>query len=335
MSKILFFFLFLIVCIPAFAQETNCSDGVDNDGDGLVDCYDSDCDSDVACNPTSCLDGAIGVSGSGCGCLGGCDLTAYGGPDCGGGVGGNCDAGYQSMSVLIFVPDGCTYTVDAVMEPRPGCSASGADGSCATCDAMKVDVQGGGKPMLFGGSNSSLSDNYTLTGPGYIEVSGSANRADEIISYTITPSGGTCPNCQSVLPIDLKYFSAERVENNVHVNWFVSGNLNVDYYAVERSIDGTNFSPLGYMNTNNNSSNKKQYTVVDSEPINDQVSYYRLIQYDNDGYRDISKIISVKPLQSIEVVGYYNSLGQKVPPETSGIVIIRYSDGSLERRYQP
>lgn len=31
--------------------ETNCSDQIDNDGDGLTDCEDLDCSSDVACQP--------------------------------------------------------------------------------------------------------------------------------------------------------------------------------------------------------------------------------------------------------------------------------------------
>jgi len=29
--------------------ETSCNDGVDNDGDGLVDCNDPDCDADTNC----------------------------------------------------------------------------------------------------------------------------------------------------------------------------------------------------------------------------------------------------------------------------------------------
>ena len=39
------FLFFLALVLPATlpAQETNCGDGVDNDGDGLIDCFDSDC----------------------------------------------------------------------------------------------------------------------------------------------------------------------------------------------------------------------------------------------------------------------------------------------------
>ncbi|RMG71262.1 MAG: T9SS C-terminal target domain-containing protein [Bacteroidetes bacterium] len=34
---------------PAMAQETSCNDGIDNDGDGLIDCYDPDCGGTEAC----------------------------------------------------------------------------------------------------------------------------------------------------------------------------------------------------------------------------------------------------------------------------------------------
>lgn len=187
------------------------------------------------------------------------------------------------MSTHIFVPDGCIYTVDAVMEQRPGCSASGADGTCATCDAMKVDIQGGGKPKQIGGSNSSLSDSYTLAGLGYIEVSGSANRADEIITWTITFSGPTCPNCQSTLPVRLNHFEANRKGNTVNLSWATSSENHSDYFEVERSIDGGFFEHIGYVNTSGSSSIYHQYTLVDGDPVNDITSYYRLKQIDQDG----------------------------------------------------
>ena len=39
---IVLLFLFLIP-ITSFTQESNCSDGIDNDGDGFIDCYDDNC----------------------------------------------------------------------------------------------------------------------------------------------------------------------------------------------------------------------------------------------------------------------------------------------------
>lgn len=316
--------------------ESNCSDGIDNDGDGLVDCDDPDCNADPACAPLGCVDGTLSITGPGCGCLGGCDLTSFGGPNCGGGVGGDCNAGYQNMSTTIFVPDGCTFTVVAVMEPRPGCSTAGADGSCATCDALKVDAQGGVKPMQSGGSNSSISDSYTLTGPGNIVVSGSANRADEIITYTVSSSGPTCPNCQSTLPVELRDFHAQRKsEKSVLLSWATSFERNSDYFLVERSTDGEFFEMIGAANALQTSSQFHQYNLMDSKPINHKISYYRLKQVDLDGNYTYSSIVSVKPLEQIKIIGYYNALGQEIPQNSKGVVIVRYSDGTTERKYNP
>ena len=41
--------LSLFSCLPS--PEFNCSDGLDDDGDGLVDCNDPDCARDAACEP--------------------------------------------------------------------------------------------------------------------------------------------------------------------------------------------------------------------------------------------------------------------------------------------
>ena len=50
LSKILSFLLFFIFSInQTFGQETDCSNGLDDDGDNFVDCYDSDCAGDNAC----------------------------------------------------------------------------------------------------------------------------------------------------------------------------------------------------------------------------------------------------------------------------------------------
>ena len=40
----------LLVPAGAWAFEFNCTDGVDDDCDGYVDCDDCDCDTDAACS---------------------------------------------------------------------------------------------------------------------------------------------------------------------------------------------------------------------------------------------------------------------------------------------
>ncbi len=141
----------------------------------------SSCDFTVTNAPIS---GSLGVSGAGCGCLSGCNLSTFNGPNCGAGILSDCSAGYQTMSTDISVPAGCTYKVTASMKKWTNCSASGADGSGG--DKLKVDILAGGKSFQIGASNADIEDSYTLTGPGTIRVSGEANRADEIITYKIT-----------------------------------------------------------------------------------------------------------------------------------------------------
>src|SRR5690606_16418899 len=99
-----------------------------------------------------------------------------------------------------------------------GCSASGADGSCQTCDVVKVDIVGGVKSYQQGGSNASLIDSYTLVGPGTIRISGRANRADEIITWSVTSGPATCPDCSSILSVELVEFNASMNFENRSVN---------------------------------------------------------------------------------------------------------------------
>jgi len=275
-----------------------------------------------------CPSGSIGVTGAGCGCASGCDLTAVGGPDCGSGVSGNCNAGYVPMVLDIPVPGGCEFTVQAQMELRTGCSASGADGNCSTCDALKVDVIAGVKPMQFGASNSSLSDSYTLIGPGTIRISGSANRSDEIITYQVTSTGATCFDCSSTLPIELAHFSAERMDKYVQLTWGTESEVNNNYFTIEQSLNGHDFSPIGYVNGAGNSAKPIAYKLIDNSPEMEVVSYYRLKQTDYDGAFSYADISAVPPFKRAKVIGYFNAMGQEVKSQTKGLLIIRYEDGS-------
>ncbi|HEY5918095.1 MAG TPA: hypothetical protein VIU13_11860, partial [Chryseolinea sp.] len=49
MKRFLLVFLFFASAWNAFAQESNCGNGVDDDGDGFIDCFDSNCANSVSC----------------------------------------------------------------------------------------------------------------------------------------------------------------------------------------------------------------------------------------------------------------------------------------------
>jgi hypothetical protein len=224
--------------------------------------------------------GTLAVSGAGCGCISGCNLAQWGGGNCGGGVTGDCTAGYQAMSRDIVVPSGCTYTVSATMQLRgTACTASGADGNCQTCDRVKVDIVGGAKSFQQGASNSTLTDSYSLVGPGTIRVSGGANRADEIITYSVNIP---CVCLPIILPIELGDFIVVKDGENAKLEWMTYSERDNAYFTVEKSTDGINWEVLYVMNGQGNSTSPYYYTLIDTSPY-DGITYYKLSQTDFNG----------------------------------------------------
>ncbi|MCW8896664.1 MAG: T9SS type A sorting domain-containing protein [Flavobacteriales bacterium] len=242
-----------------------------------------------------CSSGAIYVSGSGCGCIGGCDLTPLGGPNCGSGTSGNCDAGHQTMSTTFEVPGGCDVRITAEMKNRTSpCTASGADGSSTSGDRLRIrNAAGGTPPWQIGGSNASLFDQMTVTGPATIIIEGAANRSDEIITYTIEDVG-SC-NCSQILPIELLDFSGEIYDDISNVlKWATLTEVNNDYFTLERSTDAINFETIAVIPGSGNSSTFMNYNFIDVLP-NKQIPtyYYRLKQTDFNGKFEYFDMVAI------------------------------------------
>ncbi len=242
-----------------------------------------------------CSSGAIYVSGSGCGCIGGCDLTALGGPNCGSGTSGNCDAGHQTMSTTFEVPGGCDVRITAEMKNRTSpCTASGADGSSTSGDRLRIrNAAGGTPPWQIGGSNASLFDQMTVTGPATIIIEGAANRSDEIITYTIEDVG-SC-NCSQILPVELLDFSGEIYDENSNVlKWATLTEINNDYFTLERSTDAINFETIAIISGSGNSSTIMNYNFIDILPKEQILTYYyRLKQTDFNGKSEYFDIVAI------------------------------------------
>ncbi|MGZ4060627.1 MAG: hypothetical protein ACXVPU_16450 [Bacteroidia bacterium] len=277
--------------------------------------------------------GVLAVSGSGCGCLAGCNLVYSGGSaNCGAGVSGDCTIGYQNMSTNISIPTGCTFKVIAEMKPRNySCSSSGADGSCQGCDNVKVDILGGSKTYQQGGSNSSITDNYTTAGPATIVVSGSANRADEIITYSIQATPCNC--ILNILPVELAGFNAKRNKRSVELTWTTMTEVNNKYFTIERSQEGTLWDIINVVPGRGNATTPYNYKIYDSSPL-EGISYYRLKQTDLNGNFTYSKTVSVgaeNKEQQRNVVRRINLYGQELNENASGLIILIYNTGEAEK----
>jgi hypothetical protein len=85
-----------------------------------------------------------------------------------------------------------------------------------------------------------------------------------------------------VLPIELVYFNATLVNQEVRLTWATASEVNNDHFIIERSQDGIHFEFLQYLSGAGNSKIEQRYEVFDPYPINGR-SYYRLGQVDYDG----------------------------------------------------
>jgi hypothetical protein len=94
------------------------------------------------------------------------------------------------------------------------------------------------------------------------------------------------------LPIELVDFSAHVINSEIELNWITASELNNDFFTVERSSGGEEFSSIGLVNGRGTTSQRNTYTHIDSFPLNGRV-YYRLKQTDFDGTFTYSNIISV------------------------------------------
>jgi hypothetical protein len=136
------------------------------------------------------------------------------------------------------------------------------------------------------------------------------------------------------LPITLVDFDANPYLNNVKTSWTTSSEINNDFFTVERSPNGVDFTPVGRVEGAGNSDYEINYTLIDKN-FDSGINYYRLKQTDFDGKETFSPIVSVDIEKDVRVLLItVNSLGQEVNSNYKGIVFDIYSDGSSTKRIQ-
>lgn len=84
------------------------------------------------------------------------------------------------------------------------------------------------------------------------------------------------------LPVTLLLFDAIVLGEKVKLIWSTSSEINNAYFIIERSVNGNDFSEVGYVKGNGNSNVVINYEAWDENPLSG-ISYYRLKQVDVDG----------------------------------------------------
>jgi hypothetical protein len=107
------------------------------------------------------------------------------------------------------------------------------------------------------------------------------------------PGDGPLYFSGGALPVELISFDGEVSGNAVNLSWATANEINNDYFTLEHSDDGENFTSVMKIKGAGNSTSNLYYQTKDTKP-KVGINYYRLKQTDYDGKFEYFDIISVE-----------------------------------------
>ncbi len=228
----------------------------------------------------------------------------------------------------------------------------GTHGQFVTIDFLEFAIDntnGSDYMVIYDGVNAAgpiLFDNR-ITGPDY-PFGGCGLAADNLIFcstaqcltiefYASSSENRAGYNCLAtfidnpcvVLPVELLSFEVDRNE----ISWSTTSEINNDYFTIYHSENAFDWKEYAVVNGNGNSNSTNKYKIIDSELD----GYYQLTQTDYDGNtEDLGiKYMECDNNSDTEVQAIYSIdgkfLGKKLPA-TPGMYIIRYEDGSVDKK---
>jgi Secretion system C-terminal sorting domain len=104
--------------------------------------------------------------------------------------------------------------------------------------------------------------------------------------------GGNC----SSLPVELIGFFAKLGHDHIQLSWTTASEENNAGFEIQRSLDGKDFSNIGWLDGRGTSSIQQQYSFLDEniEPVTEY--FYRLKQIDIDGQSAFSPVLVITSL---------------------------------------
>jgi predicted MPP superfamily phosphohydrolase len=149
-------------------------------------------------------------------------------------------------------------------------------------------------------------------------------------NYTVTDNFGCITdqfsiNATATLPVSLTAFDAKLKEKIVELTWSTSSESNNDYFTIERSANGRDYSAIGTVNGAGNSTEPKDYSFTDNNPFTG-TNYYRLLQTDMDRHK---KYLGVKRVE-VERPGNFDVKTYAIKSNALVLEINAGSDGAYQ-----
>jgi hypothetical protein len=143
---------------------------------------------------------------------------------------------------------------------------------------------------IFATSGTNIGIAQYNAGTGWTTATGTGNVATQTSasSFTSFTQFAVVDNL-FVLPVIVSDFNAAANNNTVQLSWNASDPEDISQFEVQRSIDGTNYSPIGTVPA---SAAATDYSLNDQHPA-PGVNYYRLLIQNTDGTTTYSGIRTV------------------------------------------
>jgi len=136
------------------------------------------------------------------------------------------------------------------------------------------------------------------------------------------------------LPIELISFTGTSNEEYNELNWTTASEINSDYYDIQWSADACDWESIWNLSAAGNSTSDIHYSFQHRN-YTDGFNYYKLVQYDYDGWFEEFDIIAIDNRQTNQrIIKYVDFSGREINPiQTKGLVIGIYEDGSSIQIY--
>lgn len=195
----------------------------------------------------------------------------------------------ESASIIVCFQD---YSSGLPAYEKADYDTSPSDG---LPDVTVINAVPGSVNVIVMGTGNTIDNTYC------IKVTFTVGTAN-LTSLSVTANGNTnsCSITESksyvTLPIVLESFDVKREKDILKFNWITSSEINNDFFTVEMSENGKEFSSIGEIKGAQNSHERLEYNY--SYTLKDfdvPFLYFRLKQTDNDGrstYSDVKLFIN-------------------------------------------
>jgi len=195
-----------------------------------------------------------------------------------------------TQSTIYFVYNCAVATSGSVTaSPQVSIITSSGDTLSATTTAVFDGIAGINYYFTFSlatplPANTVFKISLTIDVPN----SGKAISANSLATNAIS----TTAKSPITLPVHFVGLSAKKAGSNISLTWNVSNEINTNGYEVQRSIDGSSFTTIGFVQA----SHKSSYNFVDSKTF--ETSYYRIKSTDLNTNFVYSVVVNVHEQES-------------------------------------